>query len=77
MRVKYADPSLPIRDPVTLQYPHLDGNGEAREVFTVPDTTFWHRRRMDKSIVEVADDADAAPTPTGREPVAPLTTRTR
>lgn len=71
MKVKYADPSKPIRDPVTLRYPHLGGdNGDqVLEVFNVPETTFWIRRLLACELVRVVD------APTGREPVAPLTTR--
>lgn len=67
MRVKYADPSKPVRDPVTKLHPH--GEGDAAGSFEVPDNTFWHRRLRDGDVVRVSE------VPTGREPLVPLTTR--
>lgn len=65
MKVKYADPSKPIRDPVTKR--HLPAEGGE-----VPETSFWVRRVMSGELIRI-DQAGGEPT--GREPVAPLTTR--
>lgn len=67
MKVKYANPDLPIRDPVTLRHPTVESDG----TFDVPETNFWVRRVMAGELVRVVDQ----PAPTGREPVTPLTTR--
>lgn len=64
MKVKPVDPNAVIRDPVTMQPLPAEG-GE------VPDNIFWNRRLLDGSTVRIDERA----TPTGREPVAPLTTR--
>lgn len=64
MRIKPAHAGAVIRDPHTKRELPAEGG-------TVPDNTFWRRRLADGDVVLVGDD-DA---PTGREPVAPLTTR--
>ena len=64
MRVKPVDPSAVIRDPHTMTVLPADG-GE------VPETTFWIRRVLDGSVVRIGESA----TPTGSEPITPLTTR--
>lgn len=66
MKVKYANPDLPIRDPDTKRHPAVESDG----TFTVPETNFWVRRVLSGELIRV-DQAE----PTGREPVAPLTTR--
>ena len=63
MRVKPVDPNAVIRDPVTLRPLPAEGGD-------VPENTFWVRRLRAGEVVRI-DDV----TPTGREPVAPLTTR--
>ena len=62
MKVKPVDPNAVIRDPHTKRPLPAEG-GE------VPDNVFWNRRLIAGEVVRV----DA--TPTGREPVTPLTTR--
>jgi hypothetical protein len=64
MRIKPADPSVPVRDPVTREYLPEDGADK-------PETSFWMRRIRDGSVVRVEEHE----LPTGREPIAPLTTR--
>lgn len=64
MKVKPADPNAVIRDPHTRQPLPAEG-GE------VPETSFWIRRLNDGEVVRI----DEPTAPTGREPVAPLTTR--
>lgn len=63
MRVKPVDPNAVIRDPHTKRVLPAEGGN-------VPDNTYWRRRLLFKEVVLV----DSI-TPTGREPVAPLTTR--
>lgn len=66
MKVKPVDPNAVIRDPVTkLPLPAEGGD--------VPENNFWVRRVLAGEVVRLDE---ATPTPTGREPVAPLTTRT-
>lgn len=62
MRVKPAVPGAIIRDPHTKRPLPAEG-GE------VPESPFWLRRLKDGEVVRVST------TPTGTEPVAPLTTR--
>ncbi len=64
MRVKPVDPTAVIRDPHTKQVLPAEGGD-------VPENTFWLRRLRAREVVRV----EAAPMPTGREPIAPLTTR--
>lgn len=66
MKVKPVDPKAVIRDPHT-NVPLPAEGGE------VPETVFWTRRLLDKEIERI----DEPQTPTGREPVQPLTTRDR
>lgn len=65
MRVKPAIPGAVIRDPHTKRPLPAEG----REV---PENNFWRRRLASGEVVRC--EAPAA-TPTGREPLAPLTTR--
>lgn len=65
MKVKPVDPTRIIRDPHTRQALPAEGAD-------VPENTFWTRRLLAGEVVR-CDDAPA--TPTGREPVQPLTTR--
>lgn len=68
MKVKPADPNAVIRDPRTKRRLPAEGAD-------VPDNNYWRRRLSAGEVVHV-DETIAAPTaPTGREPVAPLTTR--
>lgn len=64
MKVKPVDPNAVIRDPHTKQPLPAEG-GE------VPDNSFWNRRLVAGEVVLLDEPAP----PTGREPVAPLTTR--
>ncbi|HEY6038259.1 MAG TPA: DUF2635 domain-containing protein [Kofleriaceae bacterium] len=66
MKVKPVDPNAVIRDPQTLQKLPPEG-GE------VPENTFWTRRLQQGDVVRVEETA----TPTGREPIVPLTTRSQ
>lgn len=66
MKVKSAIEGAVIRDPHTKRPLPAEG-GE------VPDNTFWRRRLMSGEVVLVV--AKQPSKPTGREPVAPLTTR--
>lgn len=66
MRVKPVVPGAIIRDPVTRMPLPAEG-GE------VPDNSFW-RRRIRGGDVKLVDESGRS-TPTGTEPVAPLTTR--
>lgn len=61
MKVKPADPAAVIRDPHTKRALPSDGSD-------VPDTSFWIRRLKAGDVVRIDE-------PSGREPVAPLTTR--
>lgn len=63
MKVKPANPAAVIRDPHTLRALPPEGAD-------VPETPFWFRRLRAGEVVRVDDVA-----PTGREPIAPLTTR--
>lgn len=64
MRVKPAVPGAVIRDPHTKRPLPAEG-GE------VPENSFWVRRLREGEVVRI----DAPAQPTGREPIAPLTTR--
>lgn len=64
MMVKPAVAGAMIRDPQT-KLPLPAEGGE------VPDNIFWRRRLRDGDVVLMQESA----TPTGREPIAPLTTR--
>lgn len=66
MKVKYANPELLIRDPVTKR--HLPAEGG-----DVPETSFWVRRVLSGELIRI--DQPTTGEPTGREPVTPLTTR--
>ena len=62
MRVKPVDPNAVIRDPHTRRPLPADGDN-------VPDdSVFWNRRLRAGEVVRIE-------APTGREPLAPLTTR--
>lgn len=45
-------PGLQVRDPVSMQLLHEDGE-------TKPYNTFWRRREMDGDVVRVDDDTKA------------------
>lgn len=62
MRVKPVDPNAVIRDPHTRRPLPADGGD-------VPESSFW-LRRLKAGEIEIVRSA-----PTGREPVASLTTR--
>lgn len=64
MRVKPTVEGAVIRDPVTLQPLPAEGGD-------VPENSFWLRRLRAGEIVRVEEPS----APTGREPIAPLTTR--
>ena len=71
LRVKPALPGSVIRDPQTRQ--KLPDEGAV-----VPDTSFWRRRLRSGDVVLVKESPVPPPdraTPTGLEPVTPLTTR--
>lgn len=77
MRVRLKDPKAIIRDPRTMLQLPADGGD-------VPDSVFWRRRIADGDVEELDEDgepvkppAEDRPAPTGREPVASLTTRRR
>lgn len=70
VRITHPENARGLIDPDTKRRPFIDP--ETGEVITeadVPDTSFWHRRIADREI-ELVDA-----TPTGLEPIAPLTTR--
>lgn len=73
MRVKLVNQALAagLIDPVARRSPFLNEKGEAVEIADVPENSFWVRRLRDGDVARVDDSA----APTGREPVAPLTTR--
>ena len=73
MKVKAVNPdhAVGLIDPVTRRSPFFDHEGKALEVADVPDNTFWRCRLLHNEIALV----DEAVAPTGREPIAPLTTR--
>lgn len=64
MRVKPANPTAVIRDPHTKRVLPAEGGD-------VPDNSFWRRRLIAGEVVLVNERSQ----PTGREPIAPLTTR--
>jgi hypothetical protein len=65
MKVKPVDPNAVIRDPHTKQPLPAEGGD-------VPENNFWTRRCSPAKVVR---ESTNAVMPTGREPVAPLTTR--
>jgi hypothetical protein len=71
MKVKIVNPenAAGLRDPHTKRQPFLDGERVILDAVDVPDDNFWNRRLRAGEVVR----ADA--TPTGNEPIAPLTTR--
>jgi len=78
MRVKPVNPdnAVGLIDPQTMRSPFLDPmTGEPLESADVPDNTFWNRRLIAGEIARCAEPTTS--TPTGREPVAPLTTRSQ
>ena len=77
MKVRIVNPSnaIGMLDPHTGKSPFIDpANGEVIEVADVPDGVFWTRRVLDGELELVAESKSES-TPTGREPVAQLTTR--
>lgn len=69
MKLKPAIPGAIVRDPHTKRPLPAEG----REV---PDNAFWRRRLRAGEVVPV-DTAPRAAQPTGREPIQPLTTRSK
>lgn len=63
MRVKPADSAAVIRDPHTKRPLPAEGA-------EVPEDNFWLRRLADGDVVRIDES-----TPTGNEPIRPLTTR--
>jgi hypothetical protein len=67
MKVRPTDPKA------VLRYPNDPRRVLPVEGGNVPDDSiFWHRRLSSREVELVTDDDH---TPTGREPVAPLTVR--
>lgn len=66
MNVKPARAGETIRDPHTKRALPAEGG-------RVPDSSFWLRRLRDGDVVVLTEP----PMPTGLEPVAPLTTRSK
>lgn len=64
MKVKPTKAGAMIRDPHTKRPLPAEGGN-------VPDNNFWRRRLLAGEVELVAEPS----APTGREPVAPLTTR--
>lgn len=74
MKVKIVNPenAKGMLDPHTRRSPFIDQmTGELIAVAEVPDNVHWTRRLLAGEIVLVTESTQ----PTGREPVAPLTTR--
>lgn len=76
MKVQLVNPALAagLIDPDTKRSPFIDP--ETKQVLTeatVPVTNFWVRRVLDGDLRRIDDQLTSAPT--GREPIAPLTTR--
>lgn len=71
MKVKIVIPehARGLIDPIARRSPFLDGDGKIVDVADVPDNIFWRRRVLAGEVTLVSD------TPTGNEPIAPLTTR--
>jgi hypothetical protein len=77
MKVKIVNPenAIGLIDPHTRRSPFIDPEtGAVVEVADVPEDGFWTRRIMHGELERVAETVKSA-TPTGREPVAPLTKR--
>jgi len=74
MKVTPADPATAagLIDPDTRRSPFIDPvtKGVLAEA-DVPETIFWFRRLRAGEVIRI----DQSGAPTGREPVAPLTTR--
>lgn len=80
MRVKPTNPAnaVGLIDPQTMRSPFIDPEtGEVLDSAVVPDNTFWTRRLLHGELELVAETATPTTTPTGREPIAPLTTRSQ
>lgn len=79
MRVKIVNQAAAagLLDPQTKRSPFIDAEtGAVIEIAEVPENNFWVRRVMHGEVVRLPDAAPETATPTGREPIAPLTTRT-
>jgi hypothetical protein len=90
MKVRATDPSTAhaLIDPDTKRSPFVDATTKnILEHADVPENNFWTRRMLageiervpepaPRAVGEHAEHADRA-EPTGREPIAPLTTRDR
>jgi hypothetical protein len=78
MRVKLVIPehAAGFIDPQTKRSPFIDP--ETKQVIAivdVPENTFWVRRVLSGELERVEESAAPATTPTGNEPIKPLTTR--
>ena len=74
MKVKIVNPenAKGMLDPHTRHSPFIDQmTGATVEVAEVPDDVHWTRRLLAGEIELVTESTQ----PTGREPIAPLTTR--
>lgn len=72
-RIVRPEHAAGLIDPETKRRPFVDDEGRVLEEAEVPNSTHWVRRVIAGELVRV-DDAGSA-TPTGREPITPLTTR--
>lgn len=74
MRVKPANPdhAVGLIDPHTKRTPFIDPETKQVIAADVPETSFWIRRLRDGELVRVQEETT---TPTGNEPIKPLTTR--
>ena len=70
MKVRYADPSKPIRDPADVNRRHVGiaPDGKPLAEFSVAETSFWVRRVLSGELVRI--DNPGHPVP-----ITPLTTR--
>jgi hypothetical protein len=83
MKVKIVNPdhAVGLRDPHTKRSPFLDKGRPILGVVDVPDNSFWNRRLLAGEVVR--SDEQPPPSavertaPTGSEPVALLTTRSK
>lgn len=78
MRVKPTNPAnaVGLIDPQTMRSPFIDPEtGEVLASAVVPDNMYWTRRLLHGELeLELVTETT---TPTGREPIAPLTTRSQ
>lgn len=70
VRLVFPEQAAGLQDPVTKRSPFLDpATGAVIVEADVPETSFWVRRIADGTLKR------SDPTPTGREPVTPMSTR--